>query len=63
MKLFREYTFKWWQVGLLKVYVVSIGLLLGAYFPETVLRYKNILLAIFVILMVYFLHALLTKEM
>ncbi len=63
MKLFRDYTFAWWQAGLLKVYVLSIGLLIGAYFPDVVMRYQELLIGIFVVLAIYFIYALVTQKM
>jgi hypothetical protein len=54
MKLLRNYTFKWYQVSLLKVYVLSVGLLIGAHYPAVVMEYRNILLAVFGVLVVYF---------
>ena len=62
MSLFRDYTFSWWQAALFKLYLLSIGLLLGAHFPEIVMQYKTLLLVIFVALLVYFLYAWLGQE-
>lgn len=56
MKLFRDYTMTWWQVGLLKTYVAVIGLIVGAYYAEIVSQYYTVLIGIFVVLMVYFLY-------
>jgi len=50
----------WKQIGALKVYVFIGGLLIGSYFHETVYILWTPLVVIFAILMVYFLHALLT---
>ena len=51
----------WWQVGLLKLYVMVVGLLLGAYFAEYVLSYLPVLVVIFVALAGYFSYQLLTN--
>jgi len=58
MKLFREYySFKWWQVGLFKVYLFVGGIVIGAYFADYIRNYYTPLIAVFVALMVYFLYA------
>lgn len=62
MKLFRDYSFKWWQVSLFKLYIISIGLLAGAYFSEIVMQYKNVLFGIFILLMIYFLRVVFTRK-
>ena len=62
MKLFRDYRFNWWQIALFKFYLVSGGLLIGAYFSPFVLQYKTILLLIFSLTLVYFLYALVMKK-
>ena len=61
MKLFRDYLMPWWQVGLLKLYVMTVGLMVGAYFAEYVLPYMRLLLIIFIVLAVYFSYQLLTN--
>lgn len=63
MYLFKDYSFTWWQTGLLKVYVASGGLLIGAHFPEVVLQYTTILFAVFGSLMIYFIYAMMTKKL
>lgn len=39
MKLFRDYTYRWWQVSVFKVAMTSVGVLLGAYFAPWVLAH------------------------
>lgn len=51
----------WWQVGLLKLYVMVVGLILGSYFAEYILPYMKLLLVIFVLLAIYFLYQLFTN--
>lgn len=58
MKLFRDYLFTWWQVSLLKLNVMVVGLIVGAYFAEYVLPYMKLLIVIFAVLAVYFLYML-----
>jgi len=60
MKLFRNYTMTWWQVGLLKTYVMVVGLLVGSYFASYVIALTVPLLIIFVVLAVYFIYQMFT---
>lgn len=32
MRLFIDRTFKWWEVSLIKICLISLGILLGTYF-------------------------------
>ena len=34
MNPFKSYTLTWWQVGLLKVSMLALGLVVGATYPE-----------------------------
>jgi len=34
MKLFRSYTFSWWQMGVFKLALLAIGAAIGAYWHE-----------------------------
>ncbi len=60
MKLFREYTMSWWQVGLLKAYVFIFGLIIGSYFVDVVQQYMTVLVLLFVALAAYFIYILFT---
>ena len=58
MKLFREYySFKWWQVGLFKMYLFVTGVIVGAYFAEYIRGYYTPLLVVFALLAGYFIYA------
>ncbi|MAZ56751.1 hypothetical protein CL653_03095 [bacterium] len=56
MKLFRNYTFTWQQIGLFKTYLFVVGVIAGAYFSDFILPYLNELLVIFAVLAIYFLY-------
>lgn len=60
MKLFRDYTMAWWQVGLLKACVFVAGLLAGSYFVDVVSQYVTLLLSIFLALALYLVYSLFT---
>lgn len=32
MKIFRTRTFRWWEISLIKICLISLGILLGLYF-------------------------------
>ena len=34
MKLFKSYTFSWWQMGVFKLALLAIGAAIGAYWHE-----------------------------
>jgi len=31
MKIFKSYTFVWWQIGILKIALLAIGAIIGSY--------------------------------
>ena len=35
--IFRDYTYRWWQIALLKVAVLALGILIGAWWNEIAL--------------------------
>ena len=36
MNLFKSYTFTWWQIGILKLALLSLGAVIGAYWHDFV---------------------------
>ncbi len=34
MNLFKSYTFTWWQIGILKLALLSLGAVIGAYWHD-----------------------------
>ena len=53
MNLFKSFTLKWWQVGLLKTSMLTAGVAIGAYWYETFSRCIVLLLVIAVLLGAY----------
>jgi hypothetical protein len=43
MDIFRNYTFTWWQVGLFKLALLSLGIAIGAYCQATFAPYTTVL--------------------
>ncbi len=55
MKIFRTWTFKWWEVGVIKVSLISLGILLGVYFTDFLSGLMWLWWFLFVITTVFFL--------
>ncbi|HBR80766.1 MAG: Ribosomal protein L22 [Candidatus Uhrbacteria bacterium GW2011_GWE2_45_35] len=55
MKIFRNWTFKWWEIGLLKLCLISFGLILGLYFYNYLLGLMWLWWVLFVVTTIYFL--------
>ena len=53
MNIFKNYTFSWWQVGLLKLALFSFGLVVGAYWHEVFSQYITVLIILGVALAIY----------
>jgi len=54
MKIFKTWTFKWWEVGLIKVCLISLGILLGLYFSEYLAGLQTLWWLLFVATALYF---------
>jgi hypothetical protein len=48
VKIFKSYTFAWWQLGLLKISVLALGLAVGATWPDLFAGWRELLLVLFV---------------
>jgi len=53
MNLFKTFTLKWWQAGLFKVMLISLGILVGSAFPGVFLPLRALLFALFIFPTVY----------
>jgi len=56
MKLFKSYTFSWWQMGVFKLALVAIGAAIGAYWHEFFGAYLTALIVIAVIAGAYIMY-------
>ncbi|MFA6407187.1 MAG: hypothetical protein WCV80_00585 [Candidatus Paceibacterota bacterium] len=54
MNLFKERTFKWWEIGLIKVCLLSLGALLGIYFYDFFMSLAWLLCTLFIATGFYF---------
>jgi hypothetical protein len=48
-KLFGDYTYTWWQMGIFKLALLAIGLIAGAYLASFVMEWMLVLIAIAVL--------------
>ena len=62
MKLFRNYTFTWWQVTLFKFYLAIAGVIAGVYFYDFFSTVMPYLVIAFLVLMAYFIYAMLKHQ-
>ena len=53
---------KFWDIGILKIYVLAIGLVGGAFFPELVKTYLWILLPVIGLSFVFLLYGLFFRD-
>lgn len=62
MKIFRAHTFQWWEVSLLKLGLISLGLLLGLYFYGSLIGLTLIWWILFVTTSIYFMIRFFSKK-
>lgn len=65
MKIFRTWTFQWWEVSLIKICLLSLGILLGLYFYNylaSLLWIWWVLWLLFVATTIYFITKLLSEK-
>lgn len=54
MQIFRDWTFKWWEIALIKICLLSLGILLGLYFYDFLVSLLQLWWVLFVVTAVYF---------
>jgi len=47
--LFTSFTFTWWQLGLVKISLLSLGVVVGATWPGVFVVWRDLLLVLFVV--------------
>jgi len=62
MKIFSTRTFQWWEMGLIKICLASLGILLGIYFYDDIAGLIWLWWALFVTTAVYFVASLFIKK-
>jgi putative Mn2+ efflux pump MntP len=53
MNIFKTFTMNWWQIGIFKLSLASIGIILGVYFQEFFIKYILLVGIIFVLSTLY----------
>ncbi|PIR57739.1 MAG: hypothetical protein COU71_02505 [Parcubacteria group bacterium CG10_big_fil_rev_8_21_14_0_10_38_31] len=54
MKIFRTWTFKWWEVSLIKICLLSLGIILGLYLYTYLIDLMWLWWTLFILTTVYF---------
>ncbi|MEI7513277.1 MAG: hypothetical protein WCJ74_01510 [bacterium] len=54
MQIFKTWMFKWWEVSLIKICLLSLGILLGLYFYDYLISFLWLWWSLFIILALYF---------
>lgn len=54
MKIFKTWTFHWWEVSLLKLCLISLGLILGIYFYDYLTSLLWLWWLLFTVTAIYF---------
>lgn len=54
MKIFKNWTFKFWEVGLIKICLISLGIILGLYFSSALIGLLWLWWVLFIVTAVYF---------
>jgi len=53
MKFFKSFTFAWWQLSLLKLSMVALGLAVGSTWPGVFAGWRDLFLILFVVTAFY----------
>ena len=56
MKLFHNYTFTWWQLGVFKLSLISLGIIIGSYWADIANDYLWSLATVAVVSTVYIIY-------
>jgi len=62
MKIFRARTFQWWQVSLIKICLLSLGILFGLYFYDYLIGLLWLWWILFVATVIYFIFYLIQEK-
>ena len=55
MKIFKDWTFHWWEVSLIKLCLISLGILLGLYFHDLLIGLTTLWWVVFAVSAAYLL--------
>jgi len=63
MKIFSARTFQWWEVGLIKICLASLGILLGIYFNDDLAGLIWLWWSLFATVAVYFIASFFIEKL
>ncbi|MDQ5962260.1 MAG: hypothetical protein QG653_67 [Patescibacteria group bacterium] len=61
MKLFKHYTYSWWQIGVLKLSLLLLGVAIGAQWRDYFVDYVVIIATVGIVLALYMVYASFTQ--
>ena len=50
MKVLKSFTLKWWQGGMFKAAMISLGIVIGLTWPDFFAQWRLVLLGLFIVL-------------
>ena len=62
MKIFKTWMFRWWEVGLIKVCLLSLGIILALYFYNYLVGLLWLWWILFVVTTIYFIARLIKEK-
>jgi hypothetical protein len=62
MKIFKTWTFKWWEVALLKLCMTAFGIILALSFHSYLIGLMGLWWAVFILTILYFIPKVFRKE-
>ena len=54
MNIFKSFTLKWWQAGLIKFSMIALGIAIGATWSDAFYEWRIVLLLLFIFPSLYF---------
>lgn len=61
MKLFKSYTYAWWQIGIFKLALLAIGVFIGARWHDFFLENQTLVVVVAIIASIYILSVSITQ--
>lgn len=62
MRILRSHTFSWWEIGMLKTCLISLGILVGVYFYEVLSPLLVLWWVLFIAFAAYFMAKYFKEE-
>ena len=53
MNIFKDRTYKWWQIGVFKLALLSFGIAIGLYWNETLLPFFSLFVGVAIVFSAY----------